>query len=142
MPVARSNRESFMFVTEADRKLPKDQQTTFHCRRLPTTTMVRLRDLRDGDQASLGTWMLLALATGLQGWTNYRTEDGEQVVFEPLASVRKEARSSEAIAICGAMDMLQIASRSTLDVLAPSDAQEIAMAIFSGNELTAADVPN
>lgn len=139
MPVARSTKETFTFVTVADQALPKERQTTFHLKRLPTSTMIRLRDLREGDQADVGSWMLVALAAGVEGWENLLDDEGKPVEFEKLASVQGARRRHEVVELCAQLSIDQVAAKSTIDRLRTEDAQEVAIAVMQGNELSVND---
>ena len=132
MPIARSTRETFDFVVTADRRLPKEQQTTFHLRRLPTVIMLRLRDLREGDDAAIGSWMMVALRAGLAGWTNFLDADGAQVPF---------ALDAAPATVCG-IALPASASEQSVNRLGVQDATELALAIMQGNELSADDAKN
>ena len=134
MPVARSTKESFDFVTVADRAQPKEKQTTFHLKRLSTAAMVKLRDLRDGADPALGSWMTVALRAGIAGWSNFLDADGSAVAFVP--------DKSPASLFGLNLVLTQTASEESVNRLALADATEIAMAVMLGNELTADDVKN
>lgn len=124
MPVARSTAETFDYVTLADRELPKEQQTVFHLRRLPTNVHVQLMDLT--------TAAHVALRAGLAGWTNFRDENGEEIPFK--IDPRPEALYG--------LPLKATASLATINRLAPADAMEIATTVLKGNELTKTDVKN
>ena len=132
MPIARSTKETFDFVVTNDRALPKAQQTTFHLRRLPTVIMLRLRDLREGEDAAIGSWMTVALRAGIAGWTNFLDADGAQVPF---------ALDAAPATVCG-IGLPVSASEAAVNRLGVEDATEIALAIMRGNELTTDDVKN
>jgi hypothetical protein len=133
MPVARSTRETFPFVTEADRQLSKDKQTTFHLRQLSTRTMLALRDLREGDEAAVGKWLIVALRAGLVGWENFCDSTGAAVEF----TLDKKARFVHGVLIEHAA-----ASEASIEYLSPQDAQEIGLAIMRGNTLSLDEVGN
>lgn len=132
MPVARSTRETFDFVTLADRQLPPEKRTTFHLRSLPTSLMMRLRDLRDGEEAQVGRWLVIALRAGVAGWTNFVDSDGNQTPF---------AKDARPVTLFG-IELRDTASEASIDRLSTEDAQEIALAIVQGNQLTATDLGN
>lgn len=132
MPVARSTTETFDYVTLADRELPKDQQTTFHLRRMSTSMMMRMRDLRDGTEAQIGRWLVIALRAGIAGWTNFVTPAGDQVPF---------TKDAKPVTLFG-ITLANSASEASVDALTTEDAQEIGAAIMRGNELAPDDLGN
>lgn len=134
MTVARSTKETFDFVTVADRAQPREKQTTFHLRRLSTAAVIRLRDLRDGNDPAIGSWMTFALRAGLAGWSNFNDPDGQPVPFV--------ADKSPATLFGLGLIVAQTASEDSINRLSISDASDIALAIMTGNELTADDVKN
>lgn len=132
MAIARTTKETFDYITLADRELPQEKQTRFHLRRLSTATMLMLRNLRDGEDARLGSWLTVALRAGIAGWENYVDPDGKAV---PAVFDRVPATIS-------GIQLQRSLSEESINHLSTGDAMEIALAVMTGNELTVEDVKN
>lgn len=128
MAVARSTRETFSYVTVADRALPKEKQTIFHLRRLATNQQLMLGNLLE----VMGTMAVVTLRIGLAGWENFVDENGNAVPFK---------RDTGTVLEHG-VPIENPASKESIGRLSITDAQEIAAAIHSGNVLSEDDVKN
>jgi len=78
------------FVCECDKKLPKPEQAVFKVRFLTAEEQAELRDTmysvsgmgaNRSEKFLTGTVANKALEIGLQGWTNFKYEDGEDIPF-------------------------------------------------------------
>lgn len=127
MPVARSTKEVFDYVTLADRELAKEKQTTFHLRRLSTQLILRARSLDDHSKM-----VEFALRCGVAGWENFADADGAPV----KASHDKGEQLVFGVAV---RDPL---SSESLNRLPPDVVVELAKAIVEGNTLTEDDAKN
>lgn len=138
MAVARTTRETFDFVLEADRALPPEQQTVFHLRSLSQATMMAIENLMtiDPSMATMslrsGDQKLLVLRAGLAGWTRFMDADGVEVPFRAEPGRRSVFGTS----------IDSPAAMECIERLRTSDAREIADAIILGNQLTKTDVKN
>lgn len=132
MAIARSTTETFTYVTLADRQQPPERQTKFLLRRLSTKLMLSLQNLREGDEAAIGKWMIVALRAGIAGWENFCDETGAPIEFAADAG-RK--------AVFG-IELDRSASEDSINRLATEDATEIALAIMRGNQVTVDDAKN
>lgn len=132
MALARSTTETFTYITLADRQLPPDRQTQFLLRRLSTKLMISLQNLREGDTAAIGSWMLLALRAGVAGWTNFVDETGAPIEF------RLDAGRRTVLGI----ELERSASEESINRLSAEDATELAIEILKGNQVTATDAKN
>lgn len=127
MPVARSTKEVFDFVTLADRELPKEKQTTFILRRLSTQLMLRAQSFDD-----YGKTVEFTLRCGVAGWENFCDADGT-----PVKAVHE--KGEQLVYGVVVRDPLTVESLNRL----PADlVVEIAKAIVTGNVLTEADSKN
>ena len=100
------------FVCECDRKLPKPEQTVFKTRFLTADEQAELRDAmysvsgmgaNRSEKFLTGTIANKALEIGLQGWTNFKYEDGAEIAFskENFSSIAPAERDEIANHIRG-----------------------------------------
>lgn len=78
--IAKIPRERFKYVLEADKKLPKEQQTVFHLRAMSAEEEAHIVNL--AWTHGPGTGDLERVIRGLKGWNNLRDEAGNPVVFK------------------------------------------------------------
>lgn len=137
MVIARSVSETFPYVCEDDRKLPVEQQTTFHLRRLPATVGMALDNLHEATAAGqvtlrVGDQRIVTLQAGLAGWENLNDSSGQPVMFESHRGVRS---------VYG-ITIKDPAKVEMIDLLPEDVAEELAEAIRKGNTLTRDDAKN
>lgn len=138
MPVARSKSDLIRYVTEADRKLPVDQQSTFILAPLSNKTLGQIANQLqvsvDGLTATVlrGQQRYCALKAGLKGWENFSTAEGVPAPFLTDKGDRQQH----------GVQFTSPPKDETLELLAPSDYAEIADAILSANRLTEDDTKN
>ena len=100
------------FVCECDKKLPKPEQTVFNTRFLTADEQAELRDAmysvsgmgaNRSEKFLTGTIANKALEIGLQGWTNFKYEDGTEIPFskENFSSIAPAERDEIANHIRG-----------------------------------------
>tara|TARA_R110000824_G_scaffold209433_1_gene395214 strand:+ start:115 stop:507 length:393 start_codon:yes stop_codon:yes gene_type:complete len=89
MPIALDPKATFDYVVEDDRKLPKEEQTTFTLRGLTVSEEARVADTMISSipgQEELafrsGTHQLTVLRQGLRGWSNFMSPGGEEISFD------------------------------------------------------------
>lgn len=138
MVIARSVKETFPYICQADQKLPKQQQTVFHLRRLPATVAMALDNLHeasaDGKHVTLrmGDQKKVALLAGIAGWDNLLDQNGAPVEFRSQKGDR---------VVCG-ITIRNPADLDLVDTLPEDVADELAAAIRNGSALTATDAKN
>lgn len=138
MPVARSKSDLIRYVTEADRKLPADQQSEFILAPLSNKTLGQIQNQLqvsiDGATATVlrGQQRYCALKAGLKGWENFSTADGAPAAF----LIDKGDRQAHGV------QFTSPPKDETLELLAPADYEEIADAILSANRITEDDTKN
>jgi hypothetical protein len=138
MPVARSKSDLIRYVTEADRKLPVDQQSVFLIAPLSNKTMGQIQNLLqvsiDGQTATLlrGQQRHSALKAGLKGWENFATADGAPAVF----ATDKGERLVHGVTVHNPP------SDESLEMIPIADYEEIADAILNANRLNDDDRKN
>lgn len=138
MALARSTRETFPYVLEADRRLPKEQQTLFRLRRLSNAQMLAIDNLVTVDAQTgavamrAGDQKVAALRAGLAGWENFNDEGGAPVPFRTDTGTR----------VVHGVTVENPVAMETLDQLRTEDARELAAAILAGNQLTTDDAKN
>ncbi len=130
MVIARSTRERIPYVSEADRQLPPEQQTTFYLAVLPNWMMLNLLQLQN--EAKHDQWILLALSAGLRGWDNFPDEDGNETPFS-----RDRRRRN----IAG-VDVQDPVSEASINAIPSTLLLELAKAVVESNQLTANDAKN
>ena len=88
--IVRSPKQTWNYVLQADRRLPKEKQTVFKLKHLTLAEEQALLDnwSRDpvtgqGVRNAVGSEHLLVLRRGLVGWTNLVDGDGLDIKFEP-----------------------------------------------------------
>jgi hypothetical protein len=137
MVIARSVSETFLYVCKADRELPADKQTRFRLRRLPATIGLQLDNLHDATAAGhvslrLGDQRIVCLVAGLAGWENLQNSKGEPVEFHAHAGERTHF----------GITIKNPAQLESVNALPEDVAEELAIAIRNGSDLTADDVKN
>ena len=129
----------FDYVLQRERKLPKEEQTVFHLRKLSARERFKLEDetgsmdQRGSFTAHVGWVTEQSLLAGLLGWTNMKGEKPG----DPDVEFKKSSK------------MLNVLSRDTyppapemLDLLHPNDATELANAIQAGASLSVEEAGN
>lgn len=138
MVIAQSVKQTFPYICQAERGLPKQQQTVFHLRRLPATVAMALDNLHeasaDGKHVTLrmGDQRKVTLLAGIAGWDNLVDEGGAPVEFRSHKGVR---------VVCG-ITITNAADADLVDMLPQDVAEEISDAIKTGSAFTAADAKN
>lgn len=138
MPVARSKSDLIRYVTEADRKLPVDQQSVFILAPLSNKTLGQIQNQLqvsiDGTTATVqrGLQRYCALKAGLKGWENFSTADGQVAPF----ATDKGDRQAHGV------QFTNPPKDETLELLAPADYEEISDAILNANRVTDDDTKN
>jgi hypothetical protein len=137
MTIARTTKETFDYLLEADRKLPPGEQTVFQLRRLSNATMLALENLTTFDSAAsinvrTGDAKIVTLHSGLAGWKNLRDAERNEVTFK--ADVGRKVILGVAID--------NPASSESLERLSIADLKELAGAILAGNQVTVDDAKN
>lgn len=88
-----STREEFDYVMEADRDLPKEQQTVFRLRPLSLRESNEIEDLiglGGGEGFPAGTVHTKTIKYGLVNWCNLKDQDGVSVGFEKKDGLIKD----------------------------------------------------
>lgn len=129
MAVARSAKETFDFVLEADRALPPEKRTVFHLRRFSTRLALRTQDMTEHQNGQVAE---LVLRAGIAGWTHLVDEDGAPVEC-------RHDKGKHALFGCEVEAPL---SEESLNRLPPTMLAELATAILAGNTLTKHDAKN
>jgi hypothetical protein len=138
MAIARSTKETFDYILEADRALSPAEQTVFQLRRLSNAIMLALENLTTVDSTGgsiavrTGDAKALALHAGVAGWRNLRDEKGNEVPF----------KAHEGRKLILGVALQDPASSESLERLRVDDLKELAGAIFAGNQVTVADAKN
>ena len=138
MAVARSVRESFTYVTKADRLLPPEQRSQFLLRQLTALQASSIDTMAEfsleGAKGTIpiGRQRWAALKIGLIGWSNFAQASGEQVEF------KRDRGRFEVHGIA----VTDPASDASLGWLDQELFEELADAVRAGAKLTDADVGN
>lgn len=126
MAIALDPGNTWDYVLKSDRKLPVEQQTTWHLRTLSQRGMMQIVDhmsfRSDGEHVSttgIGTQSLDIVADGIVGWTNLLDTGGQPI----LAEVRNGRLTEESLS--------RIPTNAIL---------ELALSIESGARMTEDDV--
>lgn len=138
MTIAIDPLEEFDFVTEDDRKLPPEQQTTWRIVGLDIRQRSRLEDETatgklDADRETVDSFSFnagninyLSLRAGLRGCTNFRDRDGNEVSF----GVEKGTLNVLGKQVRG------VPTDEFLSRIPPNEAKEIAEAVRENLRLT------
>jgi hypothetical protein len=143
MPVALSLSATKKYVLEADRKLPVDQQTIFELANLPIEERIKIEDAqaqygvstsKDPDEMADMTIKVHArnlelVKLGLVGFENFKDSDGNAVVFESVASPKKNGSKN-------------IVSPRCLNRFAMEWIDELAKAIIELNSISVEEIKN
>lgn len=129
MVIARSVKEVVEYVLVADRAAI-GPRTTFHIRRLPNLTMLRLVELVTHGETRLSHE--LAVRGGVVGWDGLVDEHGQVV-----ACARSGGRE-----LLSGVEVDQPLTMASFDVLPMSALAELAKAVLDANTLTSDDAKN
>ena len=121
--IITTTKHPFEYVTEADRLLPKEKQTTFRMKPLTFDEQAEAQDIlgASGGKA-VGSFHSFLLLTGILGWDNLKDEDGTTVPYmrDEDGQVRKDL-----------LVRIDIAGQS-----------ELASAVWNSGEIDEADAKN
>jgi len=143
MPIALSLNATKKYVLEADKKLPVDQQTIFELANLPIEERIKIEDAqaqygvstsKDPEETADMTIKVHKrnydiVKLGLVGFENFKDADGNDVVFETVATPKKNGSKN-------------IVSSRCLDHFAMEWIDELAKAIIDLNSISVAETKN